>query len=596
MNKYTFLFIFFLLFFSLSHAQQKTYCNPLNIDYGYTPIPNFTSWGRHRATADPVIVNYKGDYYLFSTNQWGYWWSSDMLKWNFISKKFLRLWNTGTYDELCAPAVGIIGDTMIVFGSTYTKNFTLWMSTDPKANIWKPLVDSFEIGGWDPAFFTDDDGRLYMYNGSSNRYPVYGIELNRKTFMPIGTRTPMYLLEDWRYGWQRFGEHMDNTFLDPFIEGSWMTKHNGKYYFQYGAPGTEFSGYADGVVVGNKPLFDGAEIHSQSDPLSMKPGGFARGAGHGSTYRDNYGNYWHVSTIMLSVKNNFERRIGIWPAGFDKEDVMWCNTAFGDYPHYLPDYWHTFAPPKENNHIENTAFAGWMLLNYKKPVTVSSTLGSYSANNANDEDIKTYWSAATANKGEWIQSDLGNVSTVNAIQINYADQDVDSNRYGKFNDQYHQYKLYYSLDGKKWMTLVDKSNNKTDVPHDYVELEKPVQARFIRLENVHMPTGKFAISGLRVFGNGNGAKPETVKTFFVLRTEKDKRSGWIKWNPVNNAYAYNIYYGTSPDKLYNCIMVMGNTYNEYWFKAMDRLKTYYFTIEAVNENGVSEKFPVVKVE
>ena len=87
------------------------------------------------------------------------------------------------------------------------------------------------------------------------RYPMYGIELNRKTFQPIGTRKEMYLLQDWRYGWQRFGEHMDNTFLDPFIEGSWMTKHNGKYYLQYGAPGTEFSGYADGVVVGSKPSF-----------------------------------------------------------------------------------------------------------------------------------------------------------------------------------------------------------------------------------------------------------------------------------------------------------------------------------------------------
>jgi hypothetical protein len=585
MKKY-FVFAILCFLFLNGNAQQKTYCNPINIDYGYTPIPNFSEWGNHRATADPVVVNYKGDYYLFSTNQWGYWWSSDMLKWNFVSKKFLRPWNTGTYDELCAPAVGIIGDTMIVFGSTYTSNFTIWMSTNPKANEWKPLVDSFEIGGWDPAFFTDDDGRLYMYNGSSNRYPVYGIELDRKTFKPKGTRTPMYLLEDWRYGWQRFGEHNDNTFLDPFMEGAWMTKHNGKYYFQYGAPGTEFSGYADGVVVGDKPLFDGANTQPQSDPLSMKLGGFARGAGHGSTYQDNSGNYWHVSTIMISVKNNFERRIGVWPAGFDKDDVMWCNTAFGDYPHYLSTSMEQYGD----------GFTGWMLLNYKKPITVSSTLGGYHANNANDEDIKTYWSAATANKGEWIQSDLGNVSTVNSIQINYADQDVDSNHLGKFNDQYHQYKLYASIDGKKWTILVDKSNNRTDVPHDYIELEKPVQARFIRLENIHMPTGKFAISGLRVFGNGNGTRPDAVKTFFVLRTEKDKRSAWIKWSPVNNAYAYNIYYGTAPDKLYNCIMVMGNTYNEYWFKSMDKLKTYCFTIEAINENGVSQKFPVIKVE
>jgi xylan 1,4-beta-xylosidase len=563
-------------------AQQKTYCNPINIDYGYTPIPNFSEWGKHRATADPVIVNYKGDYYLFSTNQWGYWWSNNMLNWTFISRKFLRPWNTDTYDELCAPAVGIVGDTMIVFGSTYTGKFTLWMSTDPKANEWKPLVDSFAIGGWDPAFFTDDDGRLYMYNGSSNRYPLYGVELNRKTFQPIGTRKEMYGLESWRFGWQRFGEYMDDTFLDGFIEGAWMTKHNGKYYLQYGAPGTEMSGYADGVAVSKEPL---GWFENTSDPLSFKPGGFARGAGHGATFQDNQQNWWHVSTIMLSTKNNFERRIGIWPAGFDKDDVMWCNTAFGDYPHYLPGRF-------EYDAMGNIDGPGWMLLNYKKPVMVSSTYGNYVANNANDENMKTYWCAASGNKGEWIQTDLGTISTVNAIQINCADQDAEF--LGKTTGQYHQYKLYHSVDGKKWQLLVNKSQNTTDVPHDYVELPKPVQTRFVKLESLHMPTGKFAISGLRVFGKGNGVRPPAVKQFMVLRTEKDKRSAWLRWNPVNDAYAYNIYYGTAPDKLYNCIMV--HDANEYWFKGMDKLKTYYYTIEAINENGVSQRFQTIKVE
>lgn len=576
-------FIGLMLLASCVFSQQKTFCNPINIDYGYTPIPNFSEWGRHRATADPVIVNYKNTYYMFSTNQWGYWWSDDMLKWNFISKKFLRPWNTG-YDELCAPAVGVIGDTMLVFGSTYTSKFTIWMSTNPKANEWKPLVDSFDIGGWDPAFFTDDDGKFYMYNGSSNRFPLYGIELNRKTMQPIGTRKEMYLLEQERFGWQRFGENMDNTFLDPFIEGAWMTKHNGKYYLQYGAPGTEFSGYADGVVVSEKPL-DG--FSAQSDPLSFKPGGFSRGAGHGATFMDKYNNYWHVSTSIVCVKNTFERRIGIWPAGFDKDDIMFCNTAFGDYPQTLPS-------STVNSETLRPSFTGWMLLNYKKPVTVSSTLGSYTANNIVDENIKTYWSASSANKGEWVQSDLGNISTVNAVQINYADQDVDSNRLGKWNGQFHQYIIYYSTDGKKWTVLVDKSKNKTDVPHDYVELQKPVQARFIKLENIHMPTGKFAISGLRIFGKGNGAKPGAVENFIVLRTQKDKRSAYIKWKPVDNAFAYNIYYGTAPDKLYSCIMV--HDFNEYWFKAMDAEKTYYFSIEAINENGVSEKATTNKAD
>src|SRR5260221_3884603 len=97
----------------LVHAQQKTYCNPINIDYGYTPIPNFSEAGRHRATADPVVVLYKSDYYLFSTNQLGYWWSPDMLNWKFISRKILRTSNEG-YDELCATAVRIVGDHLLV--------------------------------------------------------------------------------------------------------------------------------------------------------------------------------------------------------------------------------------------------------------------------------------------------------------------------------------------------------------------------------------------------------------------------------------------------------------------------------------------------
>jgi hypothetical protein len=572
-------------------GRASTYCNPINIDYGYTPIPHFAQWGKHRATADPVIVNYKGDFYLFSTNQWGYWWSSDMGKWNFISRKFLRPWNTGTYDELCAAAVGILSDTMIVFGSTYTSKFTIWMSTNPKANEWKPLVDSFEIGGWDPAFFADDDGRLYMYNGSSNTYPLYGIELNRKTFKPIGARKEMHMLKQWRFGWQRFGEHMDNTFLDPFMEGAWMTKHNGKYYLQFGAPGTEFSGYADGVAVANNPLGSPTGwFIDQSDPLSIKLGGYVRGAGHGSTFQDNNKNWWHVSTTVVSVKNTFERRIGIWPAGFDKDDVMFCNTTFGDYPHYLP--YEKNAEAEYGDNGKSPWFTGWMLLNYNKPVQVSSTLGAYAPNHAVDELTKTYWSAATGNKGEWIQTDLGNISTVNAVQINYADQDAEF--LGKSEGVYHQYKLYYSVDGKKWNLITDKSNNKTDVPHEYVEFSNPVQARFIKLENIKMPTGKFAISGLRVFGNGNGAKPATVEGFVVLRTEKDKRSAFIKWKPSDDAYAYNIYYGTHPDKLYSCIMVHSN--NEYWMKAMDSQKTYYYSIEAINENGTSELTPVIKVE
>ena len=85
-----------------------------------------------------------------------------------------------------------------------------------------------------------------------------------------------------------------------------------------------------------------------------------------------------------------------------------------------------------------------------------------------------------------------------------------------------------------------------------------------------------------------------VKKLIVLRTEKDKRSAWLKWSPVGNAYAYNIYIGIAPDKLYNCIMV--HSANEYYYKGMDKQLPYYFSIEAINENGASQKTNVIKVE
>ncbi|HIC8754392.1 discoidin domain-containing protein [Elizabethkingia anophelis] len=571
----------------IANAQQKTYANPVNVDYGYTPIPNFATQGKHRATADPVIVTFKGKYFMFSTNQWGYWWSDDMLNWKFVSRKFL-LPQHKVYDELCAPAVFVMKDAMYVIGSTHNPDFPIWKSTDPTKDNWEIAVKEFKVGAWDPAFHYDEDtDKLYLYWGSSNAYPILGTEINTKTLQSEGYVKPLLGLEPSEHGWERFGEYNDNTFLPPFIEGAWMTKHNGKYYLQYGAPGTEFSGYGDGVYVSDKPL-EGFTYQSHN-PFSYKPGGFARGAGHGATFEDNYKNWWHISTIVISTKNNFERRMGIWPAGFDKDNVMYTNTAYGDYPTYLPQY-------AQGKDFSKGLFAGWMLLNYQKPVQASSTLGGFQPNLAVDEDIKTYWSAKTGNAGEWYQTDLGDISTVNAIQINYADQDAEF--LGKTLNKMHQYKIYASNDGKSWKTIVDKSKNQKDVPHDYIELETPVKARFLKMENLKMPTGKFALSGFRVFGKGTGEKPSAVENFVALRAEPrknaDRRSAWFKWKQNDLADGYVIYFGKSPDKLYGSIMVYGK--NEYYFTGADKSDAYYFQIEAFNANGISERTSVMKSE
>ena len=585
-HKIPFIFLVVVLVVTNAKAQQTTFCNPINIDYSYCPIPDFVTQGKHRATADPVITFFKGEYYLFSTNQWGYWHSKDMSDWKFEARKFLRPEHK-VYDELCAPSLSFVNDTLLVVGSTHGKDFPIWMSTNPAKNEWKELVHKSEAGAWDPQIFWDKEkDEVYEYYGSSNLYPLYGVKLNRKTFQPEGEVIPVLALNDDEHGWERFGEHNDNTFLQPFTEGAFMTKYKGKYYLQYGAPGTEFSGYADGVYVGEKPL--GPFEYQSFNPFSYKPGGFARGAGHGATYQDMYEAYWHVSTIGICTKNNFERRLGIWPAGFDDDGILYSNTAYGDYPTYLP--------AEKKNHLAGS-FSGWMLLNYNKPVQVSSTLGGYQSNYSVDEDIKTYWSAKTANKGEYLISDLGEISNINAIQINYADQDATI--MGKPETTTgHKYIIYSSSDAKNWKILIDKSKSSKDVPHEYIELKKSARTRYLKLENIQMPTGKFAISGFRVFGKGSGEKPGEVQNFVPLRSgpkvKGERRNVWFKWSQESNADGYVIYFGKSPDKLYGSIMVYGK--NEYYFNGLDRSDVYYFQIEAFNNNGIGVKSAIKKSE
>ncbi len=556
--------------FDPKNDQPKTFCNPMNISYNFEPYNNnVLASGSFRSAADPMLVNYKGEYLLFCTNQGGFYRSKNLSTWDFVYSSFQRL---PTDDDECAPAAFVSGDTLFYAGSTY-RGLPVWYSTDPFSGRFKRKIESVSLPFWDPGFFLDDDKRLYMYYGSSNEFPLKAVELNRSNFYPKSKIIDVTMLKPDIHGWERFGmNNDDSTTLAPFTEGSFMNKHNGKYYFQYGAPGTEFKVYADGVYVADNPL--GPFTYQKHNPVSYKPGGFVQGAGHGGTFQDNYGNYWHVATCMLSLKYKFERRIGLYPAGFDENGTMYVSTGYGDYP--------CLNPINTTDH-RNGTFSGWMLLSYHKPVTVSSTDSFYVAGNASDEDMRTYWAAKSGKPGEWLQMDLGEVKEVHALQINYYDHKAF--QHNRAMDLYHQYRIFHSTDGKVWTLLVDKSDNDRDVPHDYVELLKPVNTRYLKIENLHMPTGSFAISDFRIFGLAKGELPEEVQNFKVDRSVADPRNAQISWAESKGAYGYNIWYGVAPGKRYNCITVNGET--SYNFRGMDKGTSYYFSIEALGETGRS---------
>lgn len=549
----------------LHNLRQTTICNPINLSYRFClDMPS------RREAADPTMVMFKDEYYLFASKSGGYFHSTDLIHWDLITTNDLPL-------EDYAPTALVMNDA-IYFMASHNAPVTIYKTHDPKSGKWDVVNASFPIGMIDPDLFLDDDGRLFYYYGCSNVNPLYAVELDNKTFNPIGSPVPALNSKRDVYGWERKGDYNDKG-ENPWIEGSWMTKHNGKYYLQYSGPGTEFKSYSDGVYVSDKPL--GPFTLAKHNPASYKPEGFIAGAGHSSTFQDKYGNSWHISTMTISQKHMFERRLGLFPLFFDNDGEMHVYTGFGDFPFRIPT--------KKINKPEEL-FPGWMLLSYNKPVEVSSELSDHPKQYAADEEIRTFWSAQTGDKGEWVIMDLQNESTVNAIQINYAEHTT--TLLGRSADMYYQYMLEYSTDKKNWKTLANKTQNKTDVPHDYIELTTPVKARYIRLTNHHVPDGTFALAGLRIFGNANGKLPAVADNLIVER-QADRCSVKLKWTAPAGAIGYNVRYGIEKDKLYHTYQVLGT--NALTINSLNSFQKYYFTIDTFNENGVVKGKKIVEV-
>ncbi len=544
---------------------NRTFCNPINIDYRFA-----LDEPSRREAADPVIVLFKNDYYLFASKSGGYWFSNDLQDWKFVEPRGLPV------EKNPAPAILILGDKMYY---TAHRLKEIYESGDPKTGVWRKVADIGEYA--DPAFFQDGDERVYLYYGASFNGGISVIELDPKSnFKVVSESAKLMSASSEEHGWEGAGEdnlgYVRNSVnrVEPWIEGSWMTKHNGVYYLQYSAPGTIWKTYADGVYTSRLPNKD--FVYQPYSPFSYKPGGFIGSAGHAATFQDKHGNYWRVVTMVISVAHKFERRLGIFPAGFDADGVMRTNTYLGDYPQFLPGI--------VKNSLDDN-LTNWMLLSYGKKATASSTLESHPAESAFDEEIRTVWSAKTGDRGVWLQVDLGNVSRINAVQINFAEQNAKA--FGRATKIYQQYTIETSADGKKWTTLIDKSENLKDVPHDYIELKSAKNARYLRLTNISTPAGgKFAVRDLRVFGKSNLPKPTEVKNFTVRRDEKDSRKAALSWQPSANATGYVVRFGIAPGKLYNNYQIVKG--NALVMNGLNKNVKYFFSVDAVGESGVAK--------
>ncbi len=575
----------------------QTYCNPLDIDYTYM-VYNSSKNISYRSGADPAVIEFRGEYYMFVTRSFGYWHSTDLVKWNFI--KPVQWFFEGSN----APTAFNYNDSLVYFAGDPAGYGSILYTDNPKTGKWTP-VESISNNIQDSEFFIDDDGKTYLYWGSSNVHPIRVKMLDKNDRMlETGVKKDLINLLEEEHGWERFGENNYHpTLKEGYMEGASMTKHNGKYYLQYAAPGTQFNVYADGVYVGDSPL--GPFTYMKNNPMSFKPGGFTNGAGHGITVKQTNGQYWHFATMALASNSHWERRLCMFPTYFDQEGLMFSNTHYGDYPRYAPSH-----PTKAGQHT------GWMLLSYKGKVTVSSSKMQIRKSTTTDDDFdvteltekttgdgdiisevltdespKSFWVAEANDDKQWVEIEIRSPGNIYAFQLNYHDHE--SGIYTRTEGLRHRFTIEVSGDGVSWQTVIDRRDSYKDSPNAYMVLNQPVKAKYVRYNNIKVPGNNLALSEIRVFGKGMGKKPAMVKEFKVTR-ESDRRDATLSWNPVNGAQGYNVLWGIAPNKLYHSWLIY--EVNEHFMRVFDRDQKYYFSIEAFNENGISEKTEIITVE
>ncbi len=562
-----------------------TFCNPINLNYKYQD-----NYNGSREAADPAVVVFKGEYWLFASHNEGYWHSPDLYDWEFVQVDLKK--EVQNEFRKFAPATMVIGDYLYV---THSEQGAFIRTTDPSdPEKWEFVSrpsDDPKISQWgDPAILYDDpatggDGYVYGVEGTSPDRPIIIMKFDPNNNMKLVEGPVEVLNKDLaNHGWENSGDNNTNFTGRPFLEGAWINKYNGKYYVTYALPGTADASYADGCYVADDPM--GPYTYCENSPVVRKATGFVRGAGHGCLFEDMKGNWWKVDTVALSVNTGFERRLAIFPAMFDEEGDLYSNTVLGDYP--------TYRPTKSEDPFFTTT-PGWALLSYGKKITTSSTLNrGKTGAKAADENMRTWWSAETGNVGEYLMMDLGKLYGVWSMQVNFADQDTADNANGRVGDFSYKYLLEFSQDGEEWFTIADCSNSTSETSHDYYEFAKKLGVRYIRVTNKGaVPQGgKFAISDLRVFGDPVGIQPVEVTDITVERYAEDERSVSVSWDTVPGAQGYIIRFGVEEDQLYNHHQVIAG--NGVTLHCLNMGVDYYFSVDSYGEGGYTVGTQVIK--
>ena len=146
--------------------------------------------------------------------------------------------------------------------------------------------------------------------------------------------------------------------------------------------------------------------------------------------------------------------------------------------------------------------------------------------------------------------------------------------------QISHYTVETSVNGTDWTT---RETVARECSNGYYEYADGIRARYVRVTGGELPYGQpLRIRGLRVFGNGEGAKPAQAE---AAGARVDALDAKITWKHIEKAQGYNVRYGVAPDKLYLSWLVYDT--DEVTLSTLTAGQEYYVCVDSFNENGIT---------
>ena len=464
-------------------ASVQTFCNPMSIpdtpishecwklkhgdiiEKDKLPAWSYVSWQyeengvkkarQFREIGEPEVLVEGNVWYLYVSS--GLMWKSDDCG--------------GTWQHIRLQEHSEYAPTCVKFRGRYylTVSYSPLMVADSPEGPFKSLghFERNTFGGdpdmasfGDPALFVDGD-RLYMYWGCvSPSKSLWGCELDADH--PTRAKTPakrIMSLDPVKYPWMR-----------PPLEGAYMFKRGDTYYFSNACFSPK--GYCFVVWKGSDPL--GPFVMQEKNPAfaTARGNGLAWNTGHGSIYRDQYGDWWINYCIWPMDKkfHAFEKFIGQDRIEFEANGDLKVSSATCE-PQWLPS-------------SGKRGPTGWKRLPAKTAFPKAA-----------DDHLRTYAEFAPGSNEMTFEFD--GVKELHAYRVIWCDLGLDENR-GVKRGPYR-----YRVDcrsGGAWRTWYDASANDTELICDYREAPV-VCADAVRLVLVGAPKGlTAAVTEFTAFG------------------------------------------------------------------------------------------------